>query len=214
MLCYYLAYSYCKIDLKLEVISFTELVFCVPCSVQRSSVQRSSTRSRRGGISENWIAYSASASLFLESWNSHSFSARPFKFRTNSGSYSPSCFVSLSNSFAVYQSLQWLWSFRCSTVAMVFQSLQWLWSSRVCSGYGLPESAAGYGLPDAQQKAASSGGSIKAMVFKSLCAIFRNGELLSHLETLLEAVIFRSLCRNFGLQETLQKLIFRSLCRD
>ena len=34
MLCYYLAYSICKIDLKLEVISFTELVFCVQCSVR------------------------------------------------------------------------------------------------------------------------------------------------------------------------------------
>jgi hypothetical protein len=33
MLCYYLACSFCKIDLKLEVISFTELVFCVQCSV-------------------------------------------------------------------------------------------------------------------------------------------------------------------------------------
>ncbi len=102
MLCYYLACSFCKIDLKLEVISFTELVFCVQCSVQRSSVQRSSTRSRRVGVSENWIAYLASASLFLESWNSYSFSARPFKFCTNSGSYSSSCFVSSSNSFGLY----------------------------------------------------------------------------------------------------------------
>ncbi len=34
MLCYYLACSFCKIDLKLEVISFTELVFCVQCSVR------------------------------------------------------------------------------------------------------------------------------------------------------------------------------------
>ncbi len=31
MLCYYLPCSFCKIDLKLEVISFTELVFCVQC---------------------------------------------------------------------------------------------------------------------------------------------------------------------------------------
>ena len=34
MLCYYLACSFCKIDLKLEVISFTELVFCVQYSVR------------------------------------------------------------------------------------------------------------------------------------------------------------------------------------
>ncbi len=54
MLCYYLACTFCKIDLKLEVISFTELVFCVwprtrmSTDESRASNQRSSTRSRRG----------------------------------------------------------------------------------------------------------------------------------------------------------------------
>jgi hypothetical protein len=54
MLCYYLACSFCKIDLKLEVISFTELAICawlrtrMSTDESRASNQQSSTRSRRG----------------------------------------------------------------------------------------------------------------------------------------------------------------------
>ncbi len=54
MLCYYLACSFCKIDLNLEVISFTELVFCawprtrMSTDESRALNQQSSTRSRRG----------------------------------------------------------------------------------------------------------------------------------------------------------------------
>ncbi len=40
MLCYYLACSFCKIDLNLEVISFTELLFCVQCSVRGQEKER------------------------------------------------------------------------------------------------------------------------------------------------------------------------------
>ncbi len=45
---YYLACSFCKIYLKLEVISFTELVFCVQCSVRGQEKERY-MQSRTGG---------------------------------------------------------------------------------------------------------------------------------------------------------------------
>ncbi len=68
----YLACSFCKIDLKFEVISFTELVFCawqrtrMPTDESRASNQRSSTFLARV-FSESWIAYSFSVRVFLES---------------------------------------------------------------------------------------------------------------------------------------------------
>jgi hypothetical protein len=68
MLCYYLACSFCKIDLKLEVISFTELVFCAWLRTRMSTDESragSSTHSRRGC---SWRAGSPTRSRRGFSW--------------------------------------------------------------------------------------------------------------------------------------------------
>jgi hypothetical protein len=160
-----------------------------------------------------------------------------------------------------FQSLQWLWSSsvysgyglpesggQCSSrvcsvnglpesaEAIVFHSRQWLWSSSVCSGYGLPESAVAlifqslvgnclpesavamvltssvcsdYGLPDAPQKAASysSGDFVKAVVLKSLCAVFRNFLVSS-------VVIWRLCWRLSSSGISAEALVYRKLCRS
>jgi hypothetical protein len=55
-----------------------------------SREQRSRARSRRGGVSENWIAGSAAARLFFLT----AIATRPFKFHENSVSNMLSSFVS------------------------------------------------------------------------------------------------------------------------
>jgi hypothetical protein len=62
-----------------------------------SREQRSRARSGRGGVSENWIAGSAAASLFF--LTAIAIATRPFKFRSNSVSYTSSSFVSSIHSF-------------------------------------------------------------------------------------------------------------------
>ncbi len=62
--------------------------------------QRSRARSRRGGVSENWIAGSAAAQLFFLTAIAIAIATRPFKFHENSVSYTSSSFVSSIHSFA------------------------------------------------------------------------------------------------------------------
>jgi hypothetical protein len=59
-----------------------------------SREQRSRARSWRGGVSENWIAGSAAASLFFLT----AIATKPFKFHENSVAYTSSSFVSLIHS--------------------------------------------------------------------------------------------------------------------
>jgi hypothetical protein len=56
--------------------------------------QRSRARSRRGGVSENWIAGSAAARLFFLTAIAIAIATRPFKFHEISVSYTSSSFVS------------------------------------------------------------------------------------------------------------------------
>jgi hypothetical protein len=62
-----------------------------------SREQRSRARSRRGGVSENWIAGSAAASLFFLT----AIATRPFKFHENSVAYTSSSFVSSIHSLGL-----------------------------------------------------------------------------------------------------------------
>jgi hypothetical protein len=64
-----------------------------------SREQRSRAHSRRGGVSENWIAGSAPASLFFLS--AIAIATRPFKFHENSVAYTSSSFVSSIHSLAL-----------------------------------------------------------------------------------------------------------------
>jgi hypothetical protein len=70
-----------------------------------SCEQRSRARSRRGGVSENWIAGSAAASLFfltaIAIAIALAIATRPFKFHENSVSYTSSSFVSSIHSLAL-----------------------------------------------------------------------------------------------------------------
>ncbi len=59
-----------------------------------SREQRSRARSRRGGVSENWIPGSAAARLFFLTAIAIAIARRPFKFHENSVSYTSSSFVS------------------------------------------------------------------------------------------------------------------------
>jgi hypothetical protein len=52
-----------------------------------------------GGVSENWIAGSAAASLFF--LTAIAIATRPFKFHENSVSYTSSSFVSSLHSFGL-----------------------------------------------------------------------------------------------------------------
>jgi hypothetical protein len=63
--------------------------------------QRSRARSRRGGVSENWIAGSAAARLFFLTAIAIAIATRPFKFHENSVSYTSSSFVSSIHSLAL-----------------------------------------------------------------------------------------------------------------
>ncbi len=62
-----------------------------------SREQRSRARSRRGGVSENWIAGSAAARLFFLT----AIATKPFKFHENSVSYTSSSFVSSIHSLGL-----------------------------------------------------------------------------------------------------------------
>jgi hypothetical protein len=64
-----------------------------------SREQRSWARSRRGDVSENWIAGSAAACLFFLIAIATATATRPFKFHAISVSYTSSSFVSSFNSF-------------------------------------------------------------------------------------------------------------------
>ncbi len=70
-----------------------------------SREQRSRARSWRGGVSENWIAGSAAASLFFLIPIAIAIAARPFRFHANSVSYMSSSFVSSIHSLALTQDL-------------------------------------------------------------------------------------------------------------
>ncbi len=68
--------------------------------------QRSRSRSRRGGVSENWIAGVAVARLFFLTAVAIAIATRPFKFHEISVPNTSSSFVSSIHSFArTYQGL-------------------------------------------------------------------------------------------------------------
>ena len=82
--------------------------------------QRSRARSRRGGVSENWIAGSAAARLFFLTAIAIAIATRPFKFHENSVLYTSSSFVSSIHSLAYTVAVSY-WV--CHALSIAYMSL-------------------------------------------------------------------------------------------
>ncbi len=97
---YFVNLTFCKPDvLKPDVLKPDVLwMYHMQCRGKGGGVssreQRLRAHSRHGGVSENWIAGSAAASLFFLTAIAIAIATRPFKFHENSVAYTSSSFVS------------------------------------------------------------------------------------------------------------------------